>query len=413
MQQGRGVLGRVDSALADPVLEGPVTPSIAPLERFVAPPHLDGSQGTHRCKTGCQIDVAKDQTALDWWVTRASSTEATARMRRSASEKLLNWAVFARGKAVSSLDDDDFVAFARFLARPEPIHLWIGYTRRRDLAAWRPFSKPLTPKARDQVLRNVSSLISWLAKQGYAQLHFAYGHKVAREGLATVAVKGAERPVRPAAPISVAEWHWIRQLLDRAYPAPDLAVQRAFVELLYYGNLFVEEVAKLEVRDCEAPNRFAPGWSIRVPSRSWSRGGNKVFAPPPLSDTLGRWIGQHEAPRQGYVTLRIRDSTQTLFDADGMTVSYKARQVLRLAASLALEHGDVANGLSLRDRSLISLRGAFAAHQLRKPVDRGAIELTGHPFKFGMDVAERRLPVWDWSRAKHLWTEDALTVRHT
>ncbi len=385
--------------------ERPASPEFAPLERFVAPPHLNGSAGTHRCKDSCHIDGTNDRTAIEWWVTRTSNNETTARSRRCAVEKLLNWACFARGKAVSSLDEEDFAAFARFLARPEPQHLWVGIRQTRESTAWRPFTKPLIGASRTQVLKHIAALVSWLSLQRYADLRFIYGKRAMDDGFATVAVQGAERPVKPMEPLTVPEWHWIRRVLDRVFPAEDIAPQRFIVELLYYGNLFVEEVAKLEVRHFEPPNRIAAGWSIWVRARPGWRGGQTVFAPPPLSDTVGRWIKQREAPRQGYVTFRIRDSVDTLLGLDGERVSRHARQVLRLAASLALERGDVENGMRLRDRSLVCLRGAFAAHQHRRAIDHGAIELTGRACEFGLDIRHRLPPRWDWRDAVHLWFE--------
>src|SRR6516225_4188840 len=284
--------------------------------------------------------------------------------------------------------------------------MWIGTHQLRESMTWKPFTRPLTGHSRDLVLRHVSALVRWLSSQRYAELRFLYGKRATDDGHATNAVRGATRLGQRPEPLSISEWHWVRRLLDAAYPAVDLAVQRAVVELLYYGDLYVEEVAGLELRDCEPPNRFAPGWSIRVPSRSMEGGGRTVFAPPPLSDTLQRWVSKLEMPRNGYVTLRIRACTQSLLDADGPTLARKARQVLRLAAGLALERSDVPNGLRLRDRTLTSFRGAFEAHQRPRPVNRNAIDLTGRFMDFGLRLDDRRPPRWDWSRAAHLWTED-------
>jgi hypothetical protein len=87
------------------------------------------------------------------------------------------------------------------------------------------------------------------------------------------------------------------------------------------------------------------------------------------------------------------------------------RQVVRIASSLALARGDVTNGMRLRDRSLVCLRGAFAAHQRRRPIDHDAIELTGRATEFGLDFRERLPPRWDWCNAVHLWTEPDAKMR--
>jgi hypothetical protein len=383
----------------------PATPDIAPLERFVAPSHLDGSAGTHRCKDACLLNGMNDRTAIEWWVTQTSNNETTARSRRSAVEKLLNWSCFVRGKAVSSLDEEDFAAFAAFLANPEPLNRWVGGRQDRESAAWRPFAKPLATASRQLVLKHIASLASWLSWQRYADLRFFYGKRAMDDGFAVVASEGARRSGQPADILTIPEWHWIRRVMDGAFPATDLAPQRLIMELLYYGNLYVEEIAKLEVRNFEPPNRVSAGWSICVQARPVWRGGQMVFTPPPLSDTLDRWIKQREASRAGYVTFRIRDSVDTLLGLEGEQVARNGRQVLRMASSLALERGDVANGMRLRDRSLVCLRGSFAAHQHRRPIDHDAIELTGRAMEFGLNFQERLPPRWDWCNAVHLWSE--------
>jgi len=380
-------------------------PDIAPLERFVAPPHLDGSAGKHRCQGRCEIDAHDDHAAISWWVMRTSNSPVSTRCRRSAAEKLLNWACFERGKAVSSLDEEDFAAFACFLAQPEPLQRWVGTRQDRRSAAWRPFSKPLTGSSREMVLKETAALVRWLSAQNYAHLRFYYGKTAMEDGVATVAVRGAERAVRPLESLAVAEWHWIRRALDRHFPAEDLAPQRLIMELLYYGNLRAEEVACLEMRHFEPPSRVAPGWSIFVPKRTGARGGQWVYAAPPLSETVGRWMRQREQRRDGYVTFRIRGSPATLLELESEQVTGHGRQVLRLAASLALDRGDVQLGMRLRDRSLPCLRGAFAEHQRHREVSHGAIALTSRSHAFGLTLGQRVPTTWDWRAALHLWIE--------
>jgi hypothetical protein len=384
----------------------PPASGIAPLERFVAPPHVDGSAGTHRCNDSCKIGATHDQAAIEWWVMQTSDNEATAKSRRSAMDKLLNWACLARGKAVSSLDEDDFAAFAGFLAHPEPMQQWVGIRQPRESDAWRPFTRRLTGSSRVAVLRQTQSLVGWLSLQRYADLRFCYGKTAMDDGLATVPFIGTGRTMEATEQIAIAEWHWIRRAMDLHFPPEDLAPQRLIIEMLYYGNMNVEEVAKLEKRNFEPPNRMAPGWAISLTNRPGWRGGHTVFSPPPLSQTVARWMRQRETPRDGYVMYRIRDSVDTLLELDGERVGRHARQALRLAASLALDSGDVGNGMRLRSRSVVNLRGAFAAHQRKDGVDRAAIALTGRTVKFGADIRQRLASLWDWRDAEHLWTEN-------
>jgi hypothetical protein len=187
---------------------------IAPLERFVTPPGLDGSAGAHRCAEHCLIGVDNDLAAIDWWVTQASSHETTAHSRRAVADKLLNWACFVKGKAVSSLDEQDFAEFARFLAHPQPLQRWVGARVSRTSMRWRPFAKPLVGSSRDNALRQVAALVHWLFEQRYADLRFSYGKTAMDDGTATVAVKGAARRFTPLGTVTPEEWHWIRRTLS-------------------------------------------------------------------------------------------------------------------------------------------------------------------------------------------------------
>lgn len=378
---------------------------IAPLERFVAPPGLDGSAGAHRCQEACLIGVDDDLAAVDWWVAQASDHETTAHSRRSVADKLLNWVCFARNKAVSSLDEEDFAEFARFLANPHPLQRWVGARVSRSSARWRPFAKPLVGASRDNALRQVAALVRWLFEQRYADLRFSYGKTAMDGGIATVAVHGATRRLTPLDPVTPEEWHWIRRTLDLHFPAEDLAPQRLIVELLYYGKLRAEEVAALSPGDLEPPNRQVPGWSIRLHQRLSSRVGDVVLCPPPLSDTVSRWMRQREIPCKGHVVFRIRGASASLIGLPGDRVSARGREVLQMAAALAAERGDIETAGRLGRRSLVHLRGAFDQHRCGRVIDRAAVELTGRGVEYGLDLGFRMPEPSDWCGAAHLWTE--------
>lgn len=379
-------------------------PNIAPLERLVVPRHLTGTDGTHRCKEPCLIDADDDLTAVLWWVQRTSNNDSTASSRRNAMDKLLNWAYFKRGKPVSSLSEEDFASFARFLARPEPMQDWVGSRCARDSASWRPFAKPLDGKARDVVLKHTASVVHWLGVQRYADLRFVYGKRAQEDGFASVPVASAGRQVSPMDQLTIDEWHWVRRTLDLYFPSEDDTPQRLIVEMLYYGELHVEEVAALTLRDFEPPSGLAPGWSFWVQGRPAWRGGGMVCAAPPLSDTIGRWFKRHEPQRKDHLTFRIRDRPTPLVDVEGGKAAALARQVLRMASGLALRRGAVQLGLQLRERTLVSLRGAFSAHCGGSADRDGAAELTGR-FR-SIQTQLRRQPLkWDWRDAETLWTE--------
>jgi hypothetical protein len=395
-----------DDETGDSPAVGPV-PDIAPIERFIAPPGLDGRSGTHRCVDPCLIDAATDQEAIAYWVFQDSACEQTAHARRAAAEKLLNWACFARKKAVSSLDEEDFGAFARFLASPAPRQQWIGARRARSSPDWRPFARPLSSSSQGTTLRQITALVSWLASKRYANLRFIYGKKAMASGLATTHVRGTMYPTESRSRLTVAEWQWVRRLLDARYPVSDMAPQRLVVELLFFGNLYAEEICNLRFVDLEPASPSMQCWSIWVRDRPIWRGGATVYCPPPLSRTLDRWIGQTEVDRRGHVVFRIRGSPEPMLKLSHTKISSQARNVLGEAAALAEEGGDSESALSLSQRSVVDLRGAFDELRFGRVIDWQAIRLTGETLRYGLGWRRKGPKNWGWRGAEHLWDGEA------
>lgn len=94
---------------------------ISPLDRLYAPPTLNGVRGAFRMSPEiCDIKANTDLDAIKLWLAQYDATSATFRSYRQSVERLINWALFERGKPLSSLDKDDFIAFKCFLSDPQP-----------------------------------------------------------------------------------------------------------------------------------------------------------------------------------------------------------------------------------------------------------------------------------------------------
>jgi hypothetical protein len=389
-----------------------IEPRIAPIERFEIPLHLDGSDGDFRCAVDpCHIQVTTDLEAIDWWLTRTSQTETTMAARRAAVEKLINWAIIVRKRAISSLTETDFAAFSRFLSDPQPSEKWIypGQVSRAS-DAWRPFKRPLSAGARDGTMRQVSALVKWMMSVRYADLRFLFGVRVMNDGFATSALaQYGEAAREPDPPISVAEWHEIRKLLDERYPAKDVTSQRLLVELLYYGNYFITDLAKLSKGDVEPPNRVVPCWTVHLRGPGW-RHDEVFFTPPPLSDTIARWMSAGTSGPYGFLQFQYNPRVTQFLDIGPDRMRAQVTQVLHHASRRALEHGNEAVGLRLRDRGVTSFRGAFRLHQRHPAYDPDALNLTSQ-IEFNPDLLLQLLRrpgkrlLWDWSHAEHLWTD--------
>jgi integrase/recombinase XerD len=147
-------------------------PIVAPIEAVLLPPELDGSAGENRASPGirAQILAQNDLAALKAWLARYADTPNTLASYRKEAERLLLWAVVARGKALSSLAHEDLLVYQRFLADPQPRAQWImadGRKFPRHGPGWRPFAGPLSPTSRRLTMVILNTMFTWLVTAGY------------------------------------------------------------------------------------------------------------------------------------------------------------------------------------------------------------------------------------------------------
>ncbi len=144
---------------------------LAPLEKLVLPPHLDGSQGLYRNLQGGLLSAQNDVEAVKQFLNEYLSSAATYRAYQKEVERLLLWSVVQLQKPLSSLTREDFSHYAEFLSNPQPAELWCGPKRGRKGArfspGWKPFVGPLSPLARKTALVIINSLFNYLVQAGY------------------------------------------------------------------------------------------------------------------------------------------------------------------------------------------------------------------------------------------------------
>jgi len=131
---------------------------------------LDGSVGTNRAiGNRPQIAAQTDIDAIKVWLARYLDTKTTFDSYRKEAERLLIWSVSELGKPLSSLTHEDLLVFQRFLADPQPEHIWIMQSRKvsRDDDRWRPFAGPLSPTSQRQAFVILNGMFSWLVNAGY------------------------------------------------------------------------------------------------------------------------------------------------------------------------------------------------------------------------------------------------------
>lgn len=213
-----------------PALTRPaVTADVAPLESLRVPLELDGSQGLNRAPLPRhQATVNTDLQAVHAWLATYRASPHTARAYRREAERLLLWAIVAKGKPLSSLNTMDCTEYVdQFLANPQPAARWVGRGRvERFHPDWRPFVGALSARSRETARLILRSMCNWLVGQQYLAANpFAGLRPVA----APAAINVAGRT------LTHAQWQFVLQASSR----PEYSVAEArdrFALLLSYAT---------------------------------------------------------------------------------------------------------------------------------------------------------------------------------
>ncbi len=216
-----------------------VRTEIAPLERFLVPRELDGSQGRLRAEPArLQIRVRDDYEAIAAWLAARATNDNTHRAYRREAERLLLWCVLERRTALSSITADDCSLYAAFLKAPPSA--WLAPRNvERWSPAWRPLSGPLSACSQRTALTIVSALFDWLVSKQYLMAN---------------PWKALPRPGRaPTLDLSRAfthgQWEAIRHAVDAFADPVRRSRMRLITELLYHTGLRRAELLAANLGD--------------------------------------------------------------------------------------------------------------------------------------------------------------------
>jgi site-specific recombinase XerD len=274
---------------------------IRPLEKFIVPAELDGTRGLYRRpQAQCLLKASNDyQAILAWlrskhgltpdqkahlkarrrqrdvmgnhgveqgldWLQALSHTQ---RAYRKEAERFLLWAVTHKGKALSSMSNEDCIEYRDFLADPQPRSRWCGDRgRERWSPLWRPFEGPLSASAQRHAVTILKNLYGFLVDQNYLM----------GNPWSAVGVPRTSGPkVNAGRSFSVAQWQFIEGQL-KMLPATSANQRLTFgLHLLYATGLRLSEVVAATVDDMqwvEFPANEADasddepmeGWLLRV-----------------------------------------------------------------------------------------------------------------------------------------------------
>lgn len=267
---------------------------IRPLEKFIVPAELDGTQGLYRRpQAQCLLKATNDYQAILAWLrakqglTPEQKSQLKARRRqrdtgveqdldwlqllshtqrayRKEAERFLLWAITQQGKALSSMSNEDCIAYRDFLADPQPRGRWCGArARERWSPLWRPFEGPLSPSAQRHAITILKNLYAFLVDQNYLM-----GNPWSAVGVP----RAAGPKLNAGRSFSVAQWQFIEAQLQML-PATSAHQRLRFaLHLLYATGLRLSEAVAARVDDLQwveypaeaSDDEPLQGWLLRV-----------------------------------------------------------------------------------------------------------------------------------------------------
>ena len=262
---------------------------VQPWEMLVVPGEVDGSRGTFRAPPeSCTLNSANDYEAVQAWLSLHESA-ATQRAYRKEAERLILWAIVERGKALSSLNTEDAIAYRAFLRHPTPARRWIGPPQVRTSPDWKPFVGGLAPRSVAYALAVLGAMFRWLMEQRY----------VLANPFSGVKVRGASHaaPMDTGRVFSEGEWTIIRAVADGlewtyGWQVPAAQRLRFVLDFAYATGLRVSELVGAKLGQIEVDSH-GDHWIKLVGKGSKS---GKVALPPLVRSALDHSLMQRGLP---------------------------------------------------------------------------------------------------------------------
>jgi len=235
----------------------PKATAIVPLDKFVVPAELDGSDGLYRAPQRlCLIKAKNDYEAVLTWIrskqglspARKAALQRqrgidpavpegpmawlnylshTQRAYLKEAERFLLWAIVQHKKPLSSMTLEDCEAYRAFLADPAPVDRWCGLRACKKWSPlWRPFEGPLSPRAQRHAITILKSLYKFLVDQCYL-----IGNPW--NGIALPKMAGAR--INKGRSFTQAQWDFIEQQLT-CLPETSTHHRLRFALHFFYGT---------------------------------------------------------------------------------------------------------------------------------------------------------------------------------
>lgn len=276
---------------------------IVPLEFFLIPADLDGSHGANRNLIKNNTGAHNDLQAIHFWLADYENEHTRAKYRTEA-ERLLLWAIFAKGRALSSLDIHDAREYINgFLVNPQPAERWVMQRAEpRHAPAWRPFRGPLALKSRQDALSALKKCFAdlvnaqYLDHNAFAKVKVFLGPPPDEAGNARRVA--AQPRIKAEHALTHEAWAYVMRVLDTLPDSAAAARMRFILILAYSTGLRRAELAGALTDDIS--ERYAGAELGRIPLlRVVGKGAKERFIPlvPPVLAALGDYLVARGLPR--------------------------------------------------------------------------------------------------------------------
>jgi len=292
-----------DRTLPVPQLRREPVTGIVPLEYFVAPADLDGSNGANRNILKNNSGAQNDLQAIAFWLADYENPNTREKYRAEA-ERLLLWAIFAKGKPLSSLDINDARDYInRFLVDPQPAARWVmDRAAPRHEPEWRPFRGPLSVKSRQDALAALKKFFGDLVNAQYLD-HNAFAKIKVFLG-SEIDAAGNERRVASKPRVQVERsltqeaWSFAMHVLNALPDSAAAARMRFVLAFTYSTGLRRAELCGAFTDDISVRYAGAELGSIHL-LRVVGKGAKERFVPlvPAVLEVLGDYLASRDFPR--------------------------------------------------------------------------------------------------------------------
>ena len=325
--------------------------------------------GTPPLPSGSLTRAANDEELIALWLRRPNLSPRTVRNCRKEADRFLYW-IRAHGKHLVDVRYEDLLAFAAFIADPQPADQWISATRfPRVDPRWRPFCGRLADVSQLQALTVIKSLFRW----AYAAEYLAANPAQLLTGMRAVGGDAVVRHLPPAA---------ISLLLDAADllqdDTPGAALRRArarfLVQAYYLTAARLGELASADMRSIRRDDSGA--WWLHVLGKGSKRG--KVPVTPALLAEFRQYrqaFGLPTLPAPGDTTSLVLATRGPQRGASHYAIAAALKGVIDRARVMAVQAGMTEIAARLSRASTHWLRHSSVTHQANGGIPLKTVQL--------------------------------------